>query len=72
MVRKKPLYVTVSIIPVTVACTAFILAWAEKKCRGGQNCALRAPNFRFCPWGRTDKRGGAENLIIPRERERNV
>jgi len=27
--------------------------------------------IRFCPRGRTDKRG-AENLIIPRERGRNI
>ena len=47
---------------VSVVCARFILVGAEKKSGG----------IKFCPWGRTDKRGGVENLIIPRERGRNV
>ena len=48
-----------------VACAGFILAGAEKK-------FLPPPaEFNSAP-GAEQTRGGAENLIIPRERGRNI
>ena len=70
----------------TLACAGFILAGAEKKTRFGQkknqggaesrpkgakiSSAPRA-EFDFAP-GAEQTGGGAENLIIPRERGKNV
>ena len=52
-----------------VVCAGFILAGAEKK-SGGFNSAPLA-EFNSAP-GAEQTRGGAENLIIPRERGRNI
>ena len=63
--KSHSMYCTLS-----VACAGFILAGAEKKFRGAE-LRPKGANFFFCPWGKIDKRG-AENLIIPRERGKNV
>ena len=65
----------------TVACARFILAGADNFFRGGRK-EIRggrlAPEdsappaeFNSAP-GAEQTRGGAENLIIPRERGRNI
>ena len=40
---------------VSVVCARFILAGAEKKFMESRK---KIRGIKFCPWGRTDKRGG--------------
>ena len=60
-----------------MAYAGFILAGAEnnlgedrKKIRGGAESRPKDAKKNFPPWEQT--RRGAENLVIPRERGRNV